>query len=119
MGHPDHRIVSNLVTQLARSGAPGATRRLFYIHIPAAGFRALYPERGVPPLLLPEATYLSVRVAFEPQDFAAARRATACHQTQFTPDMMERMLVAMERDMNGVVTLAPAFDPAPRTDLFE
>jgi LmbE family N-acetylglucosaminyl deacetylase len=119
MGHPDHRIVSNLVTQLARAGAPGSTQRLYYIYIPAGGFRALYPDRGVPPLLLPEATYLSVRVAFEPQDFAAARRATACHQTQFTGDMMERVLAAMERDLNGVVTLAPAFDAVPRTDLFE
>ena len=119
MGHPDHRIVSNLVTQLARAGAPGATRRLYYIYIPAEGFRALYPERGVPPLLLPEASYLTVQVAFEPQDFTAARRATACHQTQFTGDMMERMLAAMERGMNGVVTLTSAFDTTQRRDLFE
>src|SRR5262245_39187391 len=34
-GHPDHRIVSNLVTQLVRAGAPGATERLFYMYIPA------------------------------------------------------------------------------------
>jgi LmbE family N-acetylglucosaminyl deacetylase len=119
MGHSDHRIVSNLVTQLTRAGAPGATRRLYYIYIPAEGFRALYPERGVPPLLLPEPSYLTVRVSFEPQDLAAARRATACHRTQFTGDMMERMLAAMEREMNGVVTLSSAFDVTQRRDLFE
>ena len=119
MGHPDHRIVSNLVTQLARAGAPGATQRLYYTYIPPEGFRARYPDRGVPPLLLPEASHLTVRVAFEPQDFAAARRATACHQTQFTGDMEERVLAAMEREFNGVVTLAPAFDATPRTDLFD
>ena len=119
MGHPDHRMVSNLVAQLTRAGAPGSTQRLYYIYIPAEGFRALYPERGVPPLLLPEASHLTVRVSFEPQDFDAARRATACHRTQFTGDMMERMLASMERQMNGAVTLSSAFDATQRRDLFE
>jgi LmbE family N-acetylglucosaminyl deacetylase len=119
MGHPDHRIVSNLVTQVARAGAPGSSQRLYYIYIPAEGFRALYPERGVPPLLLPEGRHLTVRVGFEPVDFAAARRATACHQTQFTGDMMERMLAAMDREMNGAVTLSSAFDLTERRDLFQ
>ena len=33
-GHPDHRLVSNIVTQLVRAGAPGVPERLFYASIP-------------------------------------------------------------------------------------
>ena len=40
-GHPDHRLVSALVTQLVRAGAPGATERLFYMYIPAEGMAAM------------------------------------------------------------------------------
>ena len=34
-GHPDHRLVGSIVTQLVRAGAPGVPERLFYVSIPA------------------------------------------------------------------------------------
>ena len=40
-GHPDHRLVSNIVTQLARAGAPGVPQQVFYASLPAEGIRAL------------------------------------------------------------------------------
>ena len=33
-GHPDHRLVSNIVTQLQRAGAPGVPERVFYMNLP-------------------------------------------------------------------------------------
>ena len=33
-GHPDHRILSNIATQLQRTGAPGMPERLFYMYVP-------------------------------------------------------------------------------------
>jgi LmbE family N-acetylglucosaminyl deacetylase len=118
MGHPDHRIVSNLITQLVRAGAPGAPQRLYYMNIPREGFRAVYPERGVPPLLVPEAKHFTVRIAFAPEDLAAARRAMSCHQTQYTDEVVQRVTDAMRSAWNGAIALLPAFDPTPRTDLF-
>src|SRR3954468_24006757 len=44
-GHPDHRLVSAIVTQLVRNGAPGVPERLFYVTIPAEVIRALNPAR--------------------------------------------------------------------------
>src|SRR5688500_15266041 len=41
VGHPDHRIVSGVITQLVRAGAPGAPERLYYIYLPAEAFRAM------------------------------------------------------------------------------
>jgi LmbE family N-acetylglucosaminyl deacetylase len=52
-GHPDHRLVSALATQLARSGAPGVPERLFYMSLPPEGMSAMNPQRGTPPMLSP------------------------------------------------------------------
>src|SRR5512138_30442 len=48
IGAPDHRIVSDVATQLQRAGAPGVPDRLFYMYIPVEGIRAMSP-RGEPP----------------------------------------------------------------------
>ena len=51
-GHPDHRLVSSIVTQLVRAGAPGAPERLFYASLPVGGIRAMNPAREEPPFLI-------------------------------------------------------------------
>ncbi len=50
VGHPDHRLVSTLVTQLVRAGAPGVPERVFHAYLPAEGIKVINPARGVPPL---------------------------------------------------------------------
>jgi LmbE family N-acetylglucosaminyl deacetylase len=70
MGHPDHRMVSNIVTQLQRAHAPGVPERVFYMYLPAEAMRAMNPQRGEPPLLVPDARYVTARVPFRPEDLA-------------------------------------------------
>ena len=118
VGHPDHRLVSNVVTQLARAGAPGVPERLLYMYLPAEGIRAMNPQRGEPPLLIPQDKYFTVRVSFAPQDLAAAQRSMACHRTQFSDEVVQRIVPVQSRIWNGVVALVPAFPTAPGTDLF-
>ncbi len=117
-GHPDHRIVGDIVTQLVRAGAPGAPERLFYMDIPPEGIRAMYPQRGVPPLVAPQAKYLTTSISFTPADLEAAERAMTSHRSQFTPEMLQRVVPAQARHWNGRVTLAPAFSAMGGTDLF-
>ena len=81
-GHPDHRIVSSIVTQLVRAGAPGVPERLFYVSLSAEGFRTINPERGELPNVRPSPKYFSTRISFSTSDFDAARRSMACHKTQ-------------------------------------
>jgi LmbE family N-acetylglucosaminyl deacetylase len=116
-GHPDHRLVGDLVTQLVRAGAPGVPERLFYAWIPAEGMQAMNP-RGAPPMLVPRAKYLSVRVPFTPADLDAAQRAMACHRTQYTTAVVQRVFPLQAATWRGVLTLAPAFSTAAGTDLF-
>lgn len=118
VGHPDHRLVSNVVTQLARAGAPGVPERLFYMYLPVEGIRAMNPQRGEPPLLIPQAKYFTVHVPFAPEDLDAGRRSMACHRSQFTPEVVERVFPVQARAWNGEIPLVPAFSTAPARDLF-
>ncbi len=117
-GHPDHRLVSNIVTQLVRAGAPGVPERLFYASIPMEGFRALNPARGAPPLLIPQAKFFTVRVSFAAADAEAARRSMMCHRTQYSEDVVERVATAMRQRWNGVLPLAPWSSTSAGTDVF-
>jgi LmbE family N-acetylglucosaminyl deacetylase len=118
-GHPDHRIVSAIVTQLQRAGAPGVPERVFYMTLPVESMRAMNPQRGEPPFTVPRATYLTVRVPFAPEDLQAAERSMACHRSQFTAEVVQRVVPAAARAWNGAIPLVPAFTAPPGTDLFQ
>jgi LmbE family N-acetylglucosaminyl deacetylase len=118
MGHPDHRMVSNIVTQLQRAGAAGVPDRVFFMYVPAEAIRVMNPQRGVPPLVLPDARYVTVHVPFSPDDSQAAARSMACHRSQFTAEIVQRVEAASARVWNGAIPLVPAFPTTPLTDLF-
>jgi len=117
-GHPDHRLVSNIATQLLRFGAPGMPERLFYMYLPAEMFRAANPQRGEPPMLLPQAKYFTVRVPFTDADADAAIKAMACHHTQFTAELLEKAAPAFRKAWNGGVAFVPASPALAGDDLF-
>ncbi len=117
-GHPDHRLVSGIVTQLVRAGAPGAPERLFYGSLPAEGMRAVNPARGVPPFMIPQAKYLTTVVPFTAADFEAFGRSMACHKTQHSPDVLERILAVMRRTEKLEWLLSPWVPTAGTRDLF-
>jgi LmbE family N-acetylglucosaminyl deacetylase len=116
-GHPDHRIVSSIVTQLVRAGAPGVPERLFYITLPAEGVRSMNPGREET-YLRPSSKYFSARIPFSPSDFDAARRSMACHKTQYSDDMVERVSAATRDALKGELPLIPWLPQAATTDLF-
>ena len=117
-GHPDHRLVSSVVTQLVRAGAPGVPERLFYVSLPAEGFRAMNPARGEPSFLIPLAKYFSARVPFSTADFEASRRSMACHKTQFADEVVQRVSEATRSSLKGELPLIPLFPTAATNDLF-
>ena len=117
-GHPDHRMVSAIVTQLSRADAPGVPERLFYMYLPAEAMRAMNPQRGPPPMVIPAERYFTVRVPFAPEDLQAALRSMACHRSQITAEAEQRVASAAARTWNGTIALVPAFATAPATDLF-
>ena len=117
-GHPDHRIVGNIVTQLQRAGAPGVPERVFYMNLPVESMRVM-TQRPEVLQTVPQAKYFTVRVPFTPEDLQKMERGMACHRSQFTPEVVQRVLPAMVRAWNGAIPLIPAFATAPGTDLFQ
>jgi LmbE family N-acetylglucosaminyl deacetylase len=115
-GHPDHRMVSSLVTQLVMAGAPGAPEHLFYMSIPAEAMRAM--GRGVPPLVIPQEKHFTTRVAFTDPDLEAGKRAMSCHRTQFPEEVLKRVLPAQASVFRGSIALVPAFPGESTTELF-
>ena len=118
-GHPDHRLVSSVVTQLVRAGAPGVPEHLFYVSIPVEGMRAMNPSRAEPAFLVPLAKYFSMHVAFAPADVDAARRSMSCHRTQYSEDVVRRVAEMQSRLWNGTVSLVPFLATDGGTDLFQ
>jgi len=116
-GHPDHRLIGDIVMQLARAGAPGVPERIFYQHFPAEGFGVMSPGRGAPPFLVPQAKQLSVRIAYTDADLATARRSMACHKTQVTDELVDRLVTTMQKTFNGVLPFVPAFATSGETNL--
>ena len=116
-GHPDHRI-GNIATQLQRTGAPGMPDRLFYMYFPVELFRLINPQRGEPPLLLPQAKYFTVQVPFTPADLESAKKAMACHRSQFSPEMLQRLVPELGRLWNGKIAFIPGSSSMSGDDLF-
>ena len=117
-GHPDHRLVGAIVTQLVRAGAPGIPERLFFAGFSEEAMRAMNPDRGAPPLLVPQTRHLSARIAFESADFDAAARSMACHRTQYTEEQVARSTQAARSSLNGIILLAPAFTTDGESSIF-
>jgi len=116
-GHPDHRLVNTLVSQLVRAGAPGVPQRVFYGSIPAEGFRAMN-GRGAPPFLVPQASWFTMRVPFTDADLEAARRSMSCHKTQYPQETVDRVMTAMRDLLKGELPLSTMVPQPPANDLF-
>jgi LmbE family N-acetylglucosaminyl deacetylase len=102
-GHADHRLVSDVVTQLFQAGDVPEPTRLYYVGFTADriesgprwfGFR-VYPTA---PALL------TVTVPFDERDHAAARRALGCHRSQATQREMDESFAALEHLWQGRVS---------------
>jgi LmbE family N-acetylglucosaminyl deacetylase len=112
-GHPDHRLVGAVVTEVVQARADGAPTRLFYSGIPADLVRSADPRWAVM-----DRRFLTVRVPYDDVDFAATRRAFLCHQSQFAPGTVEPLLGRLNARLRGHVYLRPWFGAGVAADVF-
>lgn len=104
-GHPDHRLVGNVVTQVVQGGARHRHTDLLYAAVPAERLRTAPPARptydGVAEALL------TVRVPFEERDVVAGRESFACHRTQYTLAEMDALNRYIAHAWHGSVWMRP------------
>jgi LmbE family N-acetylglucosaminyl deacetylase len=104
-GHPDHRLVGNVVTQIVQSDARYANVDLLYASLPTERLRTAPP--AVPNVNGMVEALLTVRVPFEERDLVAAREEFACHRSQYAPAEMDAVNRYLAHAWNGMVWLRP------------
>jgi LmbE family N-acetylglucosaminyl deacetylase len=116
-GHADHRLVSDVVTQVFQAGAVASTVRLYFPGFTADrvansprwfGFH-LYPTA---------AALLTANVRFDDGDRLAARRALGCHRSQATTAEMDESFAALEHLWQGQVGFQQWRGGARSSELF-
>jgi LmbE family N-acetylglucosaminyl deacetylase len=104
-GHPDHRLVGDVVTEIVQQGGAGIPTALYYASLPAERMKDAPPAQ---PNVTPMAQrYLPIAVPFAPGDLEAAHRSFACHRTQYTPTEMDAINRYLAHGFDGAVHLRP------------
>jgi LmbE family N-acetylglucosaminyl deacetylase len=102
-GHPDHRLVSSVVTQVFQSGTTPSRTRLFFPGFTAATM-AGNPRRLGVNVYPTTPDLLTTHVSFNGRDLAAARMALGCHRSQFTAEAMREIAAVLELWWGGRVS---------------
>jgi LmbE family N-acetylglucosaminyl deacetylase len=104
-GHPDHRLVGDVVTQVVQGDSRYAKLDLLYASLPTERLRTAPPAE--PTVNGMAEALLTVRVPFEARDLAAGREEFACHRSQYAPAEMRAVNRYLAHAWNGTVWLRP------------
>ena len=104
-GHPDHRLVGNVATEIVQSPEYHSTIQLFYASLPAERLRTAPPSS--PTVTGVAESLLTVRVPFEGQDIVAGREGFGCHKTQYTAAEMDLINRTLAHVWDGKAWLRP------------
>lgn len=104
-GHPDHRLVGNVATQVVQGDQLYRTIQLLYASLPTERLRTAPPS--TPTVNGVAEDLLTVRVPFETRDLGAGQEAFACHRTQYTPAEMAAINRTLAYVWNGNAYLRP------------
>ena len=112
-GHPDHRLMQDVITQLVQAGSD---YRLYYFGISHENLKdASGPFFGFFPT---DSRYLTVQVPFTDADLDAARRCFACHKSQFSDETIAHLDRFLTKAWSGQVSFRPWFGDHSSNDLF-
>lgn len=104
-GHPDHRLVGNVTTQIVQADERHRTLDLFYASLPTERLRSA--PRSSPRVNGVAEDLLTVRVPFEDRDRVAGEESFGCHRTQYTTAEMTAINQTLAYVWNGSAYLRP------------
>jgi LmbE family N-acetylglucosaminyl deacetylase len=105
-GHPDHRLVSDAVTQAVQASAE--PYQLFYVELDSNllknNAKGLLKE-----FYGTDARYLTVRVPYSPADLKTANDSFQCHASQYSPEERKVDMGYLDLVYRGQITFRPWF----------
>lgn len=116
-GHPDHRLVGDVVTEIVQRGGSGVPDRLFYPSLPTE--RMADAPAARPTMNTTALRHLRVRVPYSKRDFGAAHRSYACHASQYTREQVDANMRYLSHAFRGTVYLRSWHGDAPRNNVFD
>jgi len=116
-GHPDHRLVSDAVTQVVQS--MHSNIKLYYPGLSPAQAKAL---NSIWPASLQfhtlDPAYLTVNISYTKQDEEKFQRAFECHKSQYTAETFQALEKAMDEGWHGTVSFREWNSTRTASDLF-
>jgi LmbE family N-acetylglucosaminyl deacetylase len=113
-GHPDHRLVGDVVTEIVQASATEIP--LYYPGLPLEQMADAPPAR--PTVRLVADRYLNVRVPFMPRDFDAAVKSYICHWSQYPEEQARANMRYVQHGFPDAVRLRAWHGGPARVDLF-
>lgn len=111
-GHPDHRLVSSVVTEVFQTRKWDRPAQLYYPAIPTQRV----PPNNPIPLASVDERLLTVRVPVSPQDYEKSKAGWLCHRSQYTPQQIEQLYQALIAGQGGIAYFQPAIATKGRSD---
>jgi LmbE family N-acetylglucosaminyl deacetylase len=102
-GHPDHRLVGSVVTEVFQSQAWEKATQLYYPAIPTGNV----PDDAPFSVATIDASYLTVQVPVSAEDYEKARVSLHCHKSQYTPEEADALHKLESGSLNGIAYLKP------------
>jgi LmbE family N-acetylglucosaminyl deacetylase len=102
-GHPDHRLVSSVVTEVFQSRTWLKPAQLYYPAVPTGKVPANNPI----PLATVDEPFLTVKVPVVPADYEKSRAGWHCHRTQYTPEQIEQLYQSLVAVQGGIAHFQP------------
>lgn len=107
-GHPDHRMVGTVVTEVFQSQAWKKTKQLYYPAIPTGNL----PAGSQIQLATVDSLFLTVKVPVSELYYEKAKDSWLCHKSQYTPERIEEMHQLNKTSLKGVSYFQPLVNPA-------
>lgn len=102
-GHPDHRLVSSIVTEVFQSRKWQRPAQLYYPAVPTGKVPANNPI----PLATVDESFLSVRVPVSQADYDKSKAGWLCHRSQYTPEQVEQLFQSLAGAQAGIAHFQP------------